>query len=48
MNLAARAEHSGVARVTADRWFRAGLSLVLAREAGRLILVDEPANGAGS
>jgi predicted site-specific integrase-resolvase len=42
VNLAAWAERNGVARVTAYRWFRAGLLLVPARRVGRLILVDEP------
>jgi predicted site-specific integrase-resolvase len=42
MNLAAWAERNGVARVTAYRWFRAGLLPVPARRVGRLILVDEP------
>ena len=42
MNLAAWAERSGVARVTAYRWFRAGLLPVPARKVGRLILVDQP------
>ncbi|VAZ69623.1 hypothetical protein LAUMK40_05786 [Mycobacterium kansasii] len=43
MNLATWAERNGVARVTAYRWFRAGLLPVPARRVGRLILVDEPA-----
>ena len=43
MNLAAWAERNGVARVTAYRWFRAGLLPVPAVWVGRLILVDEPA-----
>ena len=47
MNLAAWAERYGVARVTAYRWFRAGLLPVPARRVGRLILVDEPLGGAG-
>ncbi|MEX3655077.1 IS607 family transposase [Mycolicibacterium fortuitum] len=47
MNLAAWAERNGVARVTAYRWFRAGLLPVSARKVGRLILVDEPAGPAG-
>lgn len=42
MNLAAWAERNGVARVTAYRWFRAGLLPVPARRVGRLILVDDP------
>ncbi len=41
MNLAAWAERNGVARVTAYRWFRAGLLPVPARKVGRLVLVDE-------
>lgn len=41
MNLAAWAERNGVARVTAYRWFRAGLLPVPARKVGRLILVDD-------
>ncbi len=48
MNLAAWAESNGVARVSAYRWFRAGLLPVPARKVGRLILVDEPTGGAGS
>ncbi|VAZ69593.1 hypothetical protein LAUMK40_05756 [Mycobacterium kansasii] len=47
MNLAAWAERNGVARVTAYRWFRAGLLPVPARKVGRLILVDEPGRSAG-
>jgi predicted site-specific integrase-resolvase len=42
MNLAAWAERNRVARVTAYRWFRAGLLPVPARRVGRLMLVDEP------
>lgn len=42
MNLAAWAERKGVARVTAYRWFRAGLLPVPARRVGRLILVGGP------
>ena len=42
MNLAAWAERNGVARVTAYRWFHAGLLPVPARRVGRLILVDDP------
>jgi predicted site-specific integrase-resolvase len=42
MNLAAWAKRNGVARVTAYRWFRAGLLPVPARKVGRLILVDDP------
>jgi predicted site-specific integrase-resolvase len=45
MNLAAWAERNGVARVTAYRWFRAGLLPVPAQRVGRLILVDEPKAG---
>jgi predicted site-specific integrase-resolvase len=47
MNLAAWAERDGVARVTAYRWFRAGLLPVPAQRVGRLILVDEPTGKAG-
>jgi predicted site-specific integrase-resolvase len=47
MNLAVWAERNGVARVTAYRWFRAGVLPVPARKVGRLILVDEPAGEAG-
>jgi len=47
MNLAAWAVRNGVARVTAYRWFRAGLLPVPARGVGRLILVDEPLGDAG-
>jgi predicted site-specific integrase-resolvase len=47
MNLAAWAERNGVARVTAYRWFRAGLLPVPARRVGRLILVDELIGEAG-
>ena len=43
MNLAAWAERNGVARVTAYRWFRAGLLPVPAQRVGRLILVDDAA-----
>ncbi len=46
MNLAMWAERSGVARVTAYRWFHAGLLPVPARKVGRLILVGEPAGEA--
>lgn len=42
MNLASWAERNGVARVTAYRWFRAGVLPVPARKVGRLILVEEP------
>jgi predicted site-specific integrase-resolvase len=48
VNLAAWAECNGVARVSAYRWFRAGLFPVPARKVGRLILVDEPIGEAGS
>lgn len=41
MNLAVWAERNGVARVTAYRWFHAGLLPVPARKAERLILVDD-------
>ncbi|HEX9835005.1 MAG TPA: IS607 family transposase [Mycobacterium sp.] len=47
MSLAAWAERNGVARVTAYRWFRAGLLPVPARRVGRLILVDESAGETG-
>jgi predicted site-specific integrase-resolvase len=47
MNLATWAERSGVARVTAYRWSRAGLWPVPAQRVGRLILVDEAAGSAG-
>ncbi len=47
MILAAWAERNGVARVTAYRWFRAGLLPVPARRVGRLILVDEPTGETG-
>lgn len=40
MSVAAWAERNGVARVTAYRWFRAGLLPVPAQRVGRLILVD--------
>ncbi|ETW23930.1 IS607 family transposase [Mycobacterium gastri] len=43
MNLAAWAERNGIARVTAYRWFRAGLLPVPAQRVGRLILVNDPA-----
>jgi len=42
MNLAVWAARNGVSRVTAYRWFHAGLLPVPARKVGRLILVDEP------
>ncbi len=41
MNLAAWAQRNGVARVTAYRWFRAGLLAVPAQRVGRLILVTD-------
>ena len=47
MNLAVWAERNGVARVTAYRWFRAGLLPVPVRRVGRLILVDDPSVPAG-
>ncbi|HEX4587997.1 MAG TPA: IS607 family transposase, partial [Mycobacterium sp.] len=47
MNLAVWAERNGVARVTAYRWFRAGILPVPARGVGRLIVVDEPIGEAG-
>jgi predicted site-specific integrase-resolvase len=47
MNLATWAERTGVARVSAYRWFRAGLLSVPARRVGRLILVDASAGEPG-
>jgi predicted site-specific integrase-resolvase len=47
MNLATWAERNGVARVTAYRWFRAGLLPAPAWRVSRLILLDEPAVGTG-
>ena len=47
MNLATWAERNGVARVTAYRWFRAGVLPVPARRVGRLILVDDPLGKTG-
>lgn len=47
MSLAAWAGRNGIARVTAYRWFRAGVWVVPARKGGRLILVGEPARDAG-
>ncbi|MCX8559117.1 IS607 family transposase [Mycolicibacterium mucogenicum] len=47
MNLTVWAERNGVARVTAFRWFRAGVLPVPAWKVGRLILVDELASEAG-
>jgi predicted site-specific integrase-resolvase len=46
VNLAAWAERNGVARVMAYRWFHGGLLPVPARKAVRLILADEPGEGA--
>jgi predicted site-specific integrase-resolvase len=46
VNLAAWAERNGVARVTAYRSFHGGLLPVPTRKAVRLILVDEPGQGA--
>jgi predicted site-specific integrase-resolvase len=43
MNLAVWAERNGVARVTAYRWFNAGLLPVPAQGMGRLILVNDTA-----
>lgn len=43
MNLAAWAERDGVARVSAYRWFRAGLLPVAAHRVGRLIVVKDAA-----
>jgi predicted site-specific integrase-resolvase len=48
VNLAVWAERNGVARVTAYRWFHAGLLPVPARKVGRLVLADEPIGEAGS
>ncbi len=48
MNLAAWAERNGVARVTAYRWFRAGLLPVPAQRVGRVILVEELSVAAGT
>jgi len=45
MNLAAWAERNGVARVTAYRWFCAGLLAVSAQRVGRGILVDGSSAG---
>jgi putative transposase len=42
MNLAVWAERNGVARVSAYRWFHAGLLPVPAQRVGRLIVVDGP------
>jgi len=47
MNLAVWAQRNGVARVTAYRWFRAGLLPVPVVKVGRLILVDEPTADTG-
>jgi len=47
MNLATWAERNGVARVTAYRWFHAGLLPVPAWKVGRLILVGQPTGEAG-
>ncbi len=47
MNLAVWAQRNGGARVTAYRWFRAGLLPVPAVKVGRLILVDEPTADTG-
>jgi predicted site-specific integrase-resolvase len=43
VNLAEWAERNGVARVTAYRWFHAGLLPVPAHRVGRLILVNDAA-----
>ena len=48
MNLAAWAERNGVARVTAYRWFRAGMLPVPARRVGRRFLVEDPSVADGS
>src|SRR5580658_4302756 len=45
MNLAAWAERNGVARVTAYRWFCAGLLAVSAQRVGRGIVVDGSSAG---
>jgi len=47
MNLAVWAQRNGVARVTAYRWFRAGLLPVPVVKVGRLISVDEPTADTG-
>jgi predicted site-specific integrase-resolvase len=47
MNLAAWAERNGGARVTAYRWFQAGVLPVRARTVSWLILVDDLAGEAG-
>jgi predicted site-specific integrase-resolvase len=47
MSLVAWAERNRVARVTACRWFRAGLLRVSALKVGWLILVDERPGGSG-
>jgi len=46
VNLAEWAEQNGVAKVTAYRWFKAGILPVPARKVGGLILVDESAGRA--
>jgi predicted site-specific integrase-resolvase len=43
MNLAVWAERNAAARVTAYRWFHAGLLPVPAQRVGRLILVNDAA-----
>lgn len=43
MNLAVSAERNVAARVTAYRWFHAGLLPVRAQRVGRLILVNDAA-----
>jgi predicted site-specific integrase-resolvase len=48
MNLAVWAERNGVARVSAYRWFHAGVFPVPARKVGRLVRVDEPSEKAGA
>ncbi len=47
MSLAAWAERNGVSRVTAYRWFHAGLLPVPSGKVERLIVVDEPIGEAG-
>jgi predicted site-specific integrase-resolvase len=42
MYLAVWTERNGVGRVSAYRWFGAGLLPVPARRVGRLIVVDDP------
>jgi predicted site-specific integrase-resolvase len=44
MNLASWAERNGVARVSAFRWFRAGVLSIPAQRVGGLILVHDRAD----